>query len=46
MPRRDDLPSLTGLRGIAAWLVVIAHTDSSFVAAQPAWPEYALEGLR
>jgi peptidoglycan/LPS O-acetylase OafA/YrhL len=41
MPRRDDLPSLTGLRGIAAWLVVIAHTDSFFVAAQPAWLEYA-----
>ena len=41
MPRRDDLPSLTGLRGIAAWLVVIAHTDFFFAAAQPAWLEYA-----
>ena len=41
MPRRDEIPSLTGLRGIAAWLVVIAHTDSFFVAAQPAWLEYA-----
>jgi peptidoglycan/LPS O-acetylase OafA/YrhL len=40
MPRRDDLPSLTGLRGVAAWLVVIAHTDSYFAAAQPAWLEY------
>ena len=41
MPRRDDLPSLTGLRGIAAWLVVIAHTDFFFAAAQPTWLEYA-----
>jgi peptidoglycan/LPS O-acetylase OafA/YrhL len=39
--RRNDIPSLTGLRGIAAWLVVIAHTDSFFVAPQPAWLEYA-----
>jgi hypothetical protein len=41
MPRREDLPSLTGLRGIAAWLVVIAHTDSFFVAGQSAWLEFA-----
>ena len=39
--RRNDIPSLTGLRGIAAWLVVIAHTDGFFVAPQPAWLEYA-----
>jgi peptidoglycan/LPS O-acetylase OafA/YrhL len=39
--RRNDIPSLTGLRGIAAWLVVIAHTDGYFVAPQPAWLEYA-----
>ena len=41
MARRNDIPSLTGLRGIAAWLVVIAHTDGFFVALQPAWLEYA-----
>ena len=41
MARRNDIPSLTGLRGIAAWLVVIAHTDGFFVAPQPAWLEYA-----
>ena len=41
MTRRNDIPSLTGLRGIAAWLVVIAHTDGFFVALQPAWLEYA-----
>jgi peptidoglycan/LPS O-acetylase OafA/YrhL len=38
---RIDIPSLTGLRGVAAWLVVIAHTDSYFVAAQPPALEYA-----
>src|ERR1700722_20700096 len=41
MPRRDDFPSLSGCRGIAAWLCVIAHTDGFFVALQPAWLEYA-----
>ena len=41
MARRNDIPSLTGLRGIAALLVVIAHTDGFFVAPQPAWLEYA-----
>ena len=41
MARRNDIPSLTGLRGMAAWLVVIAHTDGFFVAPQPAWLEYA-----
>jgi len=38
--RRDEIPSLTGLRGVAAWLVVIAHTSSFFVAMQPGWLDY------
>src|SRR5579864_2840658 len=38
--RRDEIPSLTGLRGVAAWLVVIAHTSSYFVAVQPGWLDY------
>ncbi len=38
--RRDEIPSLTGLRGVAAWLVVIAHTSSFFVAMQPRWLDY------
>jgi peptidoglycan/LPS O-acetylase OafA/YrhL len=37
---RRVIPSLTGLRGVAAWLVVIAHTDGHFAALQPAWLEY------
>jgi peptidoglycan/LPS O-acetylase OafA/YrhL len=37
---RRDVPSLTGLRGVAAWLVVVAHTDAHFAALQPAWLEY------
>jgi peptidoglycan/LPS O-acetylase OafA/YrhL len=35
-----DIPSLTGLRGAAAWLVVIAHTDGYFATLQPEWLEY------
>jgi len=41
MTKRADIPSLTGLRGVAAWLVVIAHTDGYFAALQPAGLEYA-----
>jgi peptidoglycan/LPS O-acetylase OafA/YrhL len=37
---RPDIPSLTGIRFIAAFLVVIAHTSSYFVAAQPAWLDF------
>jgi peptidoglycan/LPS O-acetylase OafA/YrhL len=38
---RPDIPSLTGMRFIAAFLVVVAHTSSYFVAAQPAWLDFA-----
>ncbi len=34
------LDSLTGLRGLAAWLVVLAHTDGEIAAYLPAALEY------
>jgi peptidoglycan/LPS O-acetylase OafA/YrhL len=39
--QRHDIPSLTGLRGIAAWLVVMAHTSSFLVAQEPSWLDSA-----
>jgi peptidoglycan/LPS O-acetylase OafA/YrhL len=38
---RPEIPSLTGMRFIAAFLVVLAHTDHYFAAMQPAWLDYA-----
>jgi peptidoglycan/LPS O-acetylase OafA/YrhL len=38
---RPEIPSLTGMRFIAASLVVVAHTSSYFVAAQPSWLDFA-----
>jgi peptidoglycan/LPS O-acetylase OafA/YrhL len=38
---RPEIPSLTGMRFVAAFLVVIAHTDHFFAAMQPAWLDYA-----
>jgi peptidoglycan/LPS O-acetylase OafA/YrhL len=40
--RPTDIPSLTGLRGLAAWLVVLAHTSSYFTADLPAVLEYGI----
>ena len=41
LPARPQIPSLTGMRFIAAFLVVLAHTDHYFAAMQPAWLDYA-----
>jgi peptidoglycan/LPS O-acetylase OafA/YrhL len=38
---RPEIPALTGLRFVAAFLVVLAHTDHFFAAMQPGWLEYA-----
>jgi peptidoglycan/LPS O-acetylase OafA/YrhL len=38
---RPEIPSLTGMRFIAAFLVVLAHTNHYFAAMQPAWLDYA-----
>lgn len=38
---RPEIPALTGLRFVAAFLVVLAHTDHFFAALQPAWLDYA-----
>jgi peptidoglycan/LPS O-acetylase OafA/YrhL len=38
---RPEIPSLTGMRFVAAFLVVLAHTDHYFAAMQPAWLDYA-----
>jgi peptidoglycan/LPS O-acetylase OafA/YrhL len=38
---RPEIPSLTGMRFVAAFLVVLAHTDHFFAAMQPAWLDYA-----
>jgi peptidoglycan/LPS O-acetylase OafA/YrhL len=38
---RPEIPSLTGMRFIAAFLVALAHTDHYFAAMQPAWLDYA-----
>jgi peptidoglycan/LPS O-acetylase OafA/YrhL len=38
---RPEIPALTGLRFVAAFLVVLAHTDHFFAALQPPWLEYA-----
>jgi peptidoglycan/LPS O-acetylase OafA/YrhL len=40
MAKRADIPSLTGLRFLAAWLVVIGHTDSHIVTLLPSGFEY------
>ncbi|HEX8063190.1 MAG TPA: acyltransferase [Allosphingosinicella sp.] len=39
---RADLPALTGIRGLAAWFVVLYHVRLGLVSWLPAWTGFAL----
>jgi peptidoglycan/LPS O-acetylase OafA/YrhL len=39
---RADLPALTGIRGLAAWFVVLYHIRLGAVPHLPAWANFAL----